>query len=166
MSEVKTMILTLAVDGGGGDETASRDRLRLADTEIKVPSNYDPASRTYSGVWDGKFKIAPCRNPAWCFYDLLTVARLGHEAPMAAERVDRWTLYMIGQYCDEIVPDGSGGHASRFSLTPCSLDYPAARRVMHDLEGIFQSMPLGCNIVIPAIPDAADKPKAAGHAGA
>lgn len=81
---------------------------------IKVPSNYDPIARTYTGLWDGTFTTAWTNNPAWVFYDLLTNTRygLGHDIP--EDLIDKWALYQIAQYCDELVPDGEGGTEPRF----------------------------------------------------
>jgi hypothetical protein len=82
---------------------------------IQVPSNYDPASRTYSGIWDGTFKIAWSDNPAWIIFDLATTERFGLGAYLSPSLVDKWTLYTIGQYCDAMVPDGYGGWEPRYT---------------------------------------------------
>lgn len=122
---------------------------------IQVPSNYDPVARTYSGAWDGTFKVAYSNNPAWCFYDLLTSPRFGPGKFMPAEQVDKWVLYGIGQYCDEMVPDGSGGHAPRFTLDACILNYAGAYQVLKDLESLFLTTPFRLNVSITTRPDAA-----------
>ncbi|EAN1530035.1 host specificity protein J, partial [Salmonella enterica] len=80
---------------------------------IHVPSNYDPVARTYSGIWDGTFKPAYSNNPAWCLWDVLTHPRYGMGQRIGAADVDRWALYAIGQYCDQMVPDGFGGTEPR-----------------------------------------------------
>ncbi|MFD1806930.1 host specificity protein, partial [Pasteurella oralis] len=77
--------------------------------KIKVPSNYDPITRTYTGLWDGTFKIAWSNNPAWVLYDLMTNKRYGLGWRLGAFNVDKWTLYQVAQYCDQLVPDGFGG---------------------------------------------------------
>ena len=74
--------------------------------QIKVPSNYDSYRRTYSGVWDGSFKIAWTNNPAWIFYDLVTNDRYGLGEFISEDIVDKWSLYVIAQYCDQLVPSG------------------------------------------------------------
>ncbi|HFR4665895.1 TPA: host specificity protein, partial [Klebsiella pneumoniae] len=66
---------------------------------IRVPSNYDPVERTYSGSWDGTFKWAWSNNPAWIFYDLVLNKRYGLGKRISSDQVDKWTLYQIGQYC-------------------------------------------------------------------
>ncbi|SCW95676.1 TipJ family phage tail tip protein [Ancylobacter rudongensis] len=73
---------------------------------INVPSNYDPETRIYSGIWDGTFKIAWTNNPAWVFYDLIVNDRYGLGEFISAAIVDKWSLYTIAQYCDQLVPSG------------------------------------------------------------
>lgn len=74
--------------------------------KIKVPSNYDPISRTYTGFWDGTFKLAWTDNPAWCLYDLITNTTYGVNSyyPVIP---DKWDFYEASQYCDELVGSGS-----------------------------------------------------------
>ncbi len=81
-----------------------------------MPSNYDPVARTYSGIWDGTFKPAYSNNPAWCLWDMLTHPRYGMGQRIGAADVDRWALYAIGQYCDQMVPDGFGGTEPRMTF--------------------------------------------------
>lgn len=107
---------------------------------VKVPVNYDPATRVYSGVWDGTFKLAWTDNPAWCFYDLLTAERYGLGAYIDATQIDRWGLYDIGRYCDELVPDGFGGTEPRFT---CNLYLQAreeAYKVIQNMASIFRGI--------------------------
>lgn len=136
-------------------ETAAPGSVSLKGLSIRVPSNYDPVARGYSGAWDGTFKVAYSNNPAWCFYDLLTSSRIGLGNFMPAERVDKWALYSIGQYCDEMVPDGSGGQRPRFTLDVCILNYAGAYQVMQELEDVFRSTPFRSNVSIAARSDVA-----------
>ncbi|HDK7395092.1 TPA: host specificity protein, partial [Cronobacter sakazakii] len=76
---------------------------------IRVPANYDPETRYYSGTWDGTFKWAWTDNPAWVFYDLVLNDRFGLGDRLDADNVDKWALYQVAQYCDQMVPDGRGG---------------------------------------------------------
>lgn len=73
---------------------------------VKVPKNYNPETRTYTGIWDGTFKIAWTNNPAWIFYDLLTNNRYGLGEFVSPDIIDKWSLYTIAQYCDQLVPSG------------------------------------------------------------
>ena len=83
---------------------------------IQVPSNYDPNTRSYSGLWDGKFKKAYSNNNAWVLYDMMTHGRFGLGRELPASLIDKWELYTIGRYCDELVPDGKGGMEPRFTF--------------------------------------------------
>lgn len=82
---------------------------------VQVPTNYDPVARTYTGVWDGTFKIAWTDNPAWITYDLATTQRFGLGGYISPSLIDKWTLYTIGQYCDGMVPDGFSGWEPRYT---------------------------------------------------
>jgi predicted phage tail protein len=107
---------------------------------IRVPSNYDPESRAYIGIWDGTFKVAWTNNPAWVFYDLVLHPRYGLGDRVNAAMVDKWSLYQIGQYCDQLVPDGKGGQEPRFTCN-CYLQSRAdAYKVLQDLASIFRGM--------------------------
>lgn len=108
--------------------------------KIKVPSNYDPVARTYSGIWDGTFKIAWSNNPAWCFYDLLTNTRYGLGNYINATQVDKWALYTAGQYCDQTVPDGFGGTEPRFTCNMYIQTRAEAYKVMQDMASVFRAM--------------------------
>ncbi|EOV3992303.1 hypothetical protein ACOPW6_005182, partial [Escherichia coli] len=82
---------------------------------LQVPSNYNPQTRQYSGIWDGTLKPAYSNNMAWCLWDMLTHPRYGMGKCLGAADVDKWALYIIGQYCDQSVPDGFGGTEPRIT---------------------------------------------------
>ncbi|UMZ13305.1 host specificity protein J [Pseudomonas sp. MPFS] len=107
---------------------------------IRVPSNYDPASRAYSGVWDGTFKSAWTDNPAWIYYDLLLHQRYGLGHLLNAAQVDKWELYRIGQYCDQPVSDGKGGTEPRFTCNLYLSVRADALKVLQDLATTFRGM--------------------------
>lgn len=107
---------------------------------IKVPTNYDPVSRTYTGVWDGTFKVAMSNNPAWIMYDILTNARYGLGNFLNANQVDKATLYTIGRYCDELVSDGYGGYEPRFTLNTVINSREEAYKVISDIASVFRGM--------------------------
>lgn len=107
---------------------------------VRVPSNYDPVRRTYAGAWDGSFKIAWTDNPAWCYYDLLTNTRYGLGELVQEATIDKWGLYTIGKYCDELVPDGNGGMEPRFTCNLYLKDRREAYRVLSDMASIFRGM--------------------------
>ena len=108
---------------------------------VQVPSNYDAETRTYTGVWDGTFQTAWTDNPAWCFYDLLTNSRYGLGEYIDATQVDKWTLFAIAQYCDELVPDGLGGTEPRFTCNMYLQTRNEAYNVVNAMASIFRGMP-------------------------
>ncbi len=113
---------------------------RIRGLKVKVPSNYNPETRAYTGTWDGTFNVAWTDNPAWCFYDLLTTARYGLGNFINEASVDKWGLYEIGRYCDELVPDGSGGTEPRFRCNLFLQTQEDAYRVVNNLASIFRGM--------------------------
>ncbi|QHA89782.1 host specificity protein J [Serratia rhizosphaerae] len=114
---------------------------------IRVPTNYDPATRTYSGVWDGSFKWAYSNNPAWVFYDILLDKRLGLGDRLDATQVDEVELYRIAQYCDQLVPDGRGGDGKepRFLCDVYIQSQNEAFTVLRDIASIFRGMTYWAN---------------------
>ncbi len=105
-----------------------------------VPSNYDPASRTYSGVWDGTFKEAYTNNPTWATLGITTNDRFGLGRRIKPWMVDKWELYRISQYCDQLVPDGKGGQEPRFI---CNLNLQSkadAWSLLRDISAIYRGM--------------------------
>ncbi|WP_122432132.1 phage tail protein [Pseudomonas viridiflava] len=106
----------------------------------QVPSNYDPFSRTYSGVWDGSMKEAWTNNPAWVTYGVCTQDRFGLGKRIKPWMVDKWELYRIAQYCDQGVPNGVGGVEPRF-LCDMNLQGKAnAWALLRDISGIYRGM--------------------------
>lgn len=103
---------------------------------IRVPSNYDPITRVYTGFWDGSFKLAWTDNPAWCFYDLSTHPTIGANNP----NVDKWVLYRIAQYCDEMVPNGYGGLEPRFTCNTLFGSREEAIVTLNTLASVFRGM--------------------------
>ena len=107
---------------------------------VRVPVNYDPGTRTYSGVWNGNFKIAWTDNPAWCFYDLVTSTRYGLGGYIPESQVDKWALYRVAQYCDQLVPNGLGGFEPRFTCNLFLQTREQAYKVVQDMASIFRGM--------------------------
>ncbi|MDR1351495.1 MAG: hypothetical protein LBJ59_12115 [Zoogloeaceae bacterium] len=107
---------------------------------IKVPSNYDPGTRKYDGVWDGTFKPAWTNNPAWVFYDICTNDRYGLGALLDVSQVDKWGLYSIAQYCDELVPDGFGEVEPRFTIFYFQQSREQAYTLLTSLASVFRAI--------------------------
>ncbi|HCU0048638.1 TPA: phage tail protein [Proteus mirabilis] len=109
---------------------------------IQVPDNYDPESRTYTGIWTGRFKPAWSNNPAWVFYDLVTNERYGIGEMIGSFGVDKFALYAIARYCDELVDDGFGNKEPRFTFNAYITSQRKAKEVLDDLASVFRGMPL------------------------
>nr|DAF72220.1 MAG TPA: tail protein [Caudoviricetes sp.] len=109
---------------------------------IRVPDTYDPETRTYSGTWTGAFKWAWTDNPAWIFYDLVVSDRFGLGHRLTAANIDKWTLYQVAQYCDQMVPDGKGGSGTepRYTCNVYIQDRNDAYTVLRDFAAIFRGM--------------------------
>lgn len=109
---------------------------------IRVPDNYDPETRAYSGTWQGAFKWAWTDNPAWIFYDLVITDRFGLGNRLTAANIDKWTLYQVSQYCDQPVPDGKGGSGTepRYTCNVYVQDRNDAYTVLRDFAAIFRGM--------------------------
>ncbi|TDV44391.1 putative phage tail protein [Pseudomonas graminis] len=106
----------------------------------QVPSNYDPVARSYTGVWDGTFKQAWTNNPAWVTYGICTVDRFGLGKRIKPYMVDKWELYRIAQYCDQLVSDGISGQEPRF-LCDMNLQGKAdAWTLLRDISAIYRGM--------------------------
>ncbi len=108
--------------------------------KIKVPANYDPIGRTYSGIWNGTFKIAWSNNPAWVYYDMLVNDRFGLGNRISEDQVNRYYLYQIAQYCDQMVSDGMGGIEPRFT---CDIQLQVrtdAYIMMSNLASVFRGI--------------------------
>lgn len=139
LSYPNTALVGIRVDASQFDSIPTRSyHMRLL--RVQVPSNYDPVARTYAGAWDGTFKIAWTNNPAWCFYDLVTSERYGLGQHVLPNSVDKWTLYSIGKYCDELVPDGKGGTEPRFALNVYLQTREEAYKLLTDMAGAFRGM--------------------------
>ncbi len=107
---------------------------------IRVPDTYDPETRTYSGTWTGTFKWAWTDNPAWIFYDIVLSERFGLGQRIGAEQLDRWELYRIAQYSDQLIPDGRGGMEPRHRCNVYIQDRAEAWTVLRDLAARFRGM--------------------------
>ncbi|MCK7173004.1 phage tail protein [Enterobacter cloacae] len=109
---------------------------------IRVPDTYDPETRTYNGTWTGTFKWAWTDNPAWIFYDLVVSDRFGLGDRLTTANIDKWTLYQVAQYCDQMVPDGKGGSGTepRYTCNVYIQERNDAYTVLRDFAAIFRGM--------------------------
>ncbi|TCT42792.1 host specificity protein J [Martelella mediterranea] len=136
-SAVLGVTLDAAEFGGNAIPTVSVD---WSGIEIEVPSNYDPETRAYAGVWDGTFKRAVTDNPAWIFYDLVVNDRYGLGQYVDIGQVSKWALYTIAQYCDALVDDGFGGKEPRYTFNGAITSRDEAINVLTAFAGVFRGM--------------------------
>ncbi|WP_332832224.1 host specificity protein J [Escherichia coli] len=124
-----------------GSQQVSRN-YHLRGRILQVPSNYNPQTRQYSGIWDGTFKPAYSNNMAWCLWDMLTHPRYGMGKRLGAADVDKWALYVIGQYCDQSVPNGFGGTEPRITCNAYLTTQRKAWDVLSDFCSAMRCMPV------------------------
>ena len=124
-----------------GSQQVSRN-YHLRGRILQVPSNYNPQTRQYSGIWDGTFKPAYSNNMAWCLWDMLTHPRYGMGKRLGAADVDKWALYVIGQNCDQSVPDGFGGTEPRITCNAWLTTQRKAWDVLSDFCSAMRCMPI------------------------
>ena len=134
-----TALLALQYDAKAFQNIAKL-AVRLKGKIIRVPSNYNAQNRTYSGLWDGTFIEAYSNNPAWVFYDLCLSKRYGIGSRLDASMVDKWSLYEMGRYCDELVDDGKGGKEPRFTVNVYLQKTEDAYNVLSQLAGVFRAL--------------------------
>lgn len=128
------------------------DRDQYADTPnrtyhlrgliVDVPDNYEPSSRLYSGIWTGGFKSAWTNNPAWIFRALVKSNRYGLAKRAGYVDVDDGSLYILSQFCDQLVDDGYGGKEPRFTLNAYVTEQKSARDLLDDIAGMFRGIAL------------------------
>ncbi|RDE81441.1 host specificity protein J [Haemophilus parainfluenzae] len=114
----------------------------LLGLRVKVPSNYDTRTRKYTGMWDGTFKTDWTDNPAWILYDVVTSKRYGLGNRLGDFGADKWALYQVSQYCDQLVPDGFGGQEPRFTCNAWLTEQRSAYDVINDICSIFRAVPV------------------------
>ncbi|EEW0692489.1 host specificity protein J [Escherichia coli] len=124
-----------------GSQQVSRN-YHLRGRILQVPSNYNPQTRQYSGIWDGTLKPAYSNNMAWCLWDMLTHPRYGMGKRLGAADMDKWALYVIGQYCDQSVPDGFGGTEPRITCNAYLTTQRKAWDVLSDFCSAMRCMPV------------------------
>ena len=125
---------------GGG--TIPPISVKVKGRIIRVPSNYDPETRTYTGVWAGDFKWAWTDNPAWVFFDIVTNERFGLGNRVNLNQISKWDLYEVAQYCDVMVDDGKGAGTlePRHTCNVYLQSETDAWQVLRDICSIFNGM--------------------------
>lgn len=137
-----TAVIGVQVDAEQfGSQQVTRN-YHLRGRIVQVPTNYDPKTRSYTGIWKGDFKPAYTDNPAWCALDLLTHPRYGLGQRIGIANVDKWSLYAIAQYCDQLVPDGFGGTEPRMTCNAYLTSQRKAYDVLSDFCSVMRCMPV------------------------
>ena len=139
LSYPNTALLGLQYDAEHFSNVA-KVAIDLKGIKIKVPSNYNPVTRTYTGMWDGTFKRAYTNNPAWIYYDLCTTKRYALGDRLTSVMLDKWSLYRLGQYCDQKVSDGKGGQEPRFTCNVYLQSTEDAYSILTKLAGLFRAI--------------------------
>ncbi|MEN6621499.1 MAG: phage tail protein [Smithella sp.] len=126
--------------------------------EIQIPDNYDPETREYTGLWTGTFQTAYSNNPAWILYDILVNSRYGLGNSIDFSQIDKFALYEIGQYCDELVDDGYGGQEPRFTFNTQITNQKEAYEVVNAITSAFRGMTYWGSGSITAVQDKPSDP--------
>lgn len=135
-----TALLYVELDSSQFNGSVPKTTCKPKGKLIRVPTTYDPVTRTYSGTWAGDFKIAYSNNPAWIFYDLVLDEIYGMGNRVDATMIDKWELYSIAQYCDAAVSDGAGSTEPRFTCNVFIQNQQDAYTVLRDLAAIFRGI--------------------------
>ena len=135
-----TALLYVEVDASQFNGQAPKITCKPKGKLVRVPDTYDPVSRSYGSNWQGNFKYAYTDNPAWIFYDLVLDKIYGMGTRVDASMIDKWELYSIAQYCDQMVPDGAGGTEPRFTCNVFIQSQQDAYTVLKDIAAIFRGI--------------------------
>jgi len=128
--------------------------------KIRIPTNYNDVTRAYTGTWDGTFKISTgaCSNPAWVFYDLLTNSRYGLGDHIDTSQINKWKLYEIARYCDELVPSGFNTYEPRFTCNVFIPGRTGAYELIKSMTSVFRGMAYWAGGAITASQDSPKDP--------
>lgn len=125
---------------------------------VDVPDNYEPVARTYSGLWTGGFKKAWTNNPAWLFRELAKNTRFGLAKRAGYIDVDDGALYILSQYCDQLVDDGYGGKEPRMTLNAYITEQASARDILDKIASMFRGIALWDGLRLSVMLDAPQDP--------
>jgi predicted phage tail protein len=154
-------LVGLQVDTSSFGESIPQRAYKVRGLKVRVPSNYNPVTRAYSGTyWNGQFAASRqyTNNPVWVFYDLLTNPRYGLGDVIAESNVDKYALYEIAKYCDELVPNGFGGTEPRFTFNGIINTQQEAYTVLQSLASAFRGMTYWANGLVYATQDSPKQP--------
>ncbi len=154
-----TALIAIAVDSELFGNRVPKRSYHVKGLKVQIPSNYNPLTRVYTGFWDGTFTTAWTNNPAWVLYDLLTNDRYGLGDVITAAQVDKFALYSVSQYCDELVDNGFGGQEPRFVFNGVINDRREAFEVINAIVSSFRGMAFWSAGGVTVTQDAPQDPK-------
>jgi len=102
--------------------------------KVRVPDNYDPVTKTYSGFWNGAWKYAVTSNPVWHWFHIATDPRMGCGFP--EDFFNKFALLDTAKYCDEVV-----NGRTRFTLNKQFTDETDGWQGLIDLAQTFRAYP-------------------------
>lgn len=155
---VDTAVIGVEVDAQQFGQSVPSRAYDIKGIKIKVPNNYNPDTREYIGIWDGTFKVAWSDNPAWVLYDLMTNTRYGLGDVITQSNADKYSLYEIGKYCDELIPDGYGGYEPRFTINVVINTREEAYKLLFSISSCFRGMLYWSSGLVTATADMPDTP--------
>ena len=135
-----TALLYIELDASEFNGSVPLVTCRLKGKIVQVPDNYDPVSRTYSGEWNGTFKMAYTNNPSWLAHYLMRDEIAGMGNKIESTMIDKWAIYQLAQYCDQMVSDGRGGKEPRFTCNEYIQSQRDAYTVLKDLVASFRGI--------------------------
>ncbi|HFZ5874433.1 TPA: phage tail protein [Escherichia coli] len=141
LSYPHTAVAGAVIDHDQYTDTPTRT-YHLRGLIVDVPDNYNTETRTYSGLWLGGFKKAYTNNPAWIFRYLVKNERFGLARHAGYIDVDDGALYVLSQYCDQLVDDGYGGLEPRMTLNAYITEQMSARDILDNIAGMFRGIAL------------------------
>lgn len=141
LSYPHTAVAGAVIDHDQYTDTPTRT-YHLRGLIVDVPDNYNTETRTYSGLWLGGFKKAYTNNPAWIFRYLVKNERFGLAKHAGYIDVDDGALYVLSQYCDQLVDDGYGGLEPRMTLNAYITEQMSARDLLDNIAGMFRGIAL------------------------
>lgn len=159
LSYPNTAIIGLKFDSDQFSSCPTRN-YHLRGELVDIPDNYDPNTREYRGFWSGNFVLGWTNNPAWIYYDIVKHNRYGLGSRFQGFKMDKFTLYSIAQYCDQLVDDGFGGREPRFTCNCYITEQRQAQSFLSDLCSVFRAMPVWDGMQYTAIMDRPSDPVA------
>lgn len=159
LSYPNSALFGIKIDAIQFDSIPSR-AYEIYGIKVKVPNNYNPITRVYTGEWNGDFNVAWTDNPAWIFYDIVSNTRYGLGEFIDTNTIDKWGLYSIGKYCDEFVDNGFGGQEPRFSCNAFIQTRTEAYSLIMQMASVFRALPYWSSEQITCVQDAPSDPVA------